>query len=240
MISIVFPVYNESNRIHLLKEGLAAYSNPHQLIKEIILVDDGSTDDTIRHLKEIQQAYPQYQVKIHQVKPNRGKGNAIKTGIMAASQPWILCNDADLSYSMEQIDQWQDNFHLDFSKRKAVYFGSRELGKKNNEMELFLHRIIIGRIYAFLIRMITGITVRDTQCGYKLYESGLAKEIFPLVKEERFAFDVEVHYLLNQRKAEVNLLPVKCIDIEGSKVNLIKDSWQMFKALFRIVRKNNH
>jgi len=237
MISIVFPAYNESKRIHLLKDGLSSYQNPHQLIQEILLVDDGSTDDTLVHLKEIQEKFKQYSVKIIQVSPNQGKGNAIKTGVLAASQPWVLCNDADLSYSMDQIDQWLDNYNIDLSKKNTVYFGSRELGKKNNEMELFLHRIIIGRIYSLFIRLITGITVRDTQCGYKLYSEDVAQKIFPHVTEKRFAFDVEVHYLLKKEKVNIHLLPVKCVDVEGSKVNLIRDSWQMFKALFRIVRK---
>lgn len=238
MITIVFPAYNESKRIHLLKEGLKKYQNPHQLVQEIILVDDGSTDDTFEKLLEIQEEFKQYSVKIIEVQQNQGKGNAIKTGVLAARQPWILCNDADLSYSMEQIDQWVDQFNIDLSKKNTVYFGSRELGKQNNEMELFLHRIIIGRIFALLIRFITGITVKDTQCGYKLYSEDVAQKIFPQVQEKRFAFDVEVHYLLKKEKVNIHLLPVKCIDIEGSKVNLIRDSWQMFRALFRIVKRD--
>ena len=237
MISIVFPAYNESQRIHLLKEGLRNYQNPHQLIQEIILVDDGSTDDTLKFLKEIQEEFQQYSIKIIQVKPNQGKGNAIKAGVLAASQAWVLCNDVDLSYSMEQIDQWEDTFNINLNQENTVYFGSRELGKKNNEMELFLHRIVIGRIYSLFIRLVTGITVRDTQCGYKLYSKDVAQKIFPQVQEKRFAFDVEVHYLLKNEKVNIHLLPVKCIDIEGSKVNLIRDSWQMFRALFRIVGK---
>lgn len=238
MISIVFPFYNESNRIHLFRKGLEQYQNRNGLIQELVLVDDGSNDDTLQHLREIQKSYPQYQIQIIKVFPNKGKGNAIRQGVMAASQRWILCNDADLSYSMEQIDEWIENHPIDFTKKKIVYFGSRELGKKNNEMDLFLHRVIIGRMYAFLIRLITGITVKDTQCGYKLYESSVAKEIFPQIQEERFAFDVEVHYLLRKYNIPTYLLPVKCVDVEGSKVNLISDSIRMFRSLFRIVRRH--
>ena len=193
MISLIFPFYNEEKRIHLIEEGLKNYTNPHQLVQEIILVDDGSTDDTIRHLTKIKTEYPEYHVQVILVKPNKGKGNAIKEGIHAAGQPWILCNDADLSYSMEQLDEWVDNFNIDFSNKNAVYFGSRELGKQNKKMKLFLHRKIIGRIYALLIWFITGINVRDTQCGYKLYSAEVAKKNFPRITEERFAFDVEVH-----------------------------------------------
>ena len=239
MISLIFPFFNEEKRIHLFTEGLNSYKNPHQLIREIILVDDGSTDGTAQKLKEVQVQHPEYRIKIIQVTPNKGKGNAIREGVMAAEQPWILCNDADLSYSMQQIDEWVDNYPVDFNKINTVYFGSRELGKKNHAMKLFLHRKIIGRIYAFLIRRITGVLVLDTQCGYKLYPSGIAKKIFSKTEEMRFAFDVEVHYLLQKEKVEVVLLPVYCVDVGGSKVNLIKDSWQMFEALFRIRRRHS-
>lgn len=238
MISIVFPFYNESTRIHLLKNGLDNYQNRNSLIKELVLVDDGSTDDTLVHLQNIQHHYSQYQIKIVQVSPNKGKGNAIRQGVLAATQPWMLCNDSDLSYSMEQIDEWVENFPVDFTKKNTVYFGSRELGKKNNEMQLFIHRVVIGRVYAFLIRCITGITVKDTQCGFKLYPATVAKKIFPLVQEQRFAFDVEVHYLLKKQKIATVLLPVKCIDVDGSKVHLIKDSIKMFQSLFRIVKRH--
>jgi dolichyl-phosphate beta-glucosyltransferase len=238
MISLVLPFYNESTRFHLFEDGMQSYFATNKWIKELILVNDGSTDNTIELLKNYQQKYQAIDCKIIDVQPNKGKGNAIKQGILAATQPWILCNDADFSYRPEQIDEWINNGWIDFNKTNAVYFGSRELGQDYYQMKLFLHRKIIGRIYAFFIQLITGITVRDTQCGFKMYEANLAKKIFPNIQEERFAFDVEVHYLLKKENASINLLPVKCIDIEGSKVNLIKDSWQMFNALFRIIKRH--
>lgn len=238
MISIVFPFYNESKRIDRFREGLKSYTNPNNLIQELILVDDGSTDNTLSILKEIQKELTAIQIKVIEIPVNQGKGNAIKTGIFEASQPWILCNDADLSYPMDQIDEWYEKNYLDFKTENTVYFGSRELGKKNNEMKLFLHRIVIGRIFALFIRLITGVTVEDTQCGYKLYEAGVARNIFYHIIEKRFAFDVEVHYWLKKMQIDIRLLPVRCYDVPGSKVNLIKDSFQMFIALFRIVSRN--
>ncbi|MFN8237925.1 MAG: glycosyltransferase [Chitinophagales bacterium] len=237
MISLVFPFYNEENRIHLFKNGLKDYNNPHQLIREIILVDDGSTDNTLHHLKSIQLEFSHYAIKVVEVSPNKGKGNAIREGVKVAEEPWILCNDADLSYSMQQIDEWVDNNWIDFSKTNAVYFGSRELGMKRNWVSYHLHRRIIGRIYAFIIRLFTGITVTDTQCGFKLYRAQVAKNIFQIVREDRFAFDIEVFYLLRKNSIEVNLLPLRCEERIDSKVHLIKDSWNMFLAIFRIKRR---
>lgn len=239
MISIVLPFYNEENRMHFFREGLKNYANKNQLVKELILVDDGSTDNTLQLLNEIKNNHSRLNIKIISIKPNTGKGNAVKAGIMESAQPWILCNDADLSYSLEQIDDWYEHQWLNFSNPEIVYIGSRELGEKQYDMKLFLHRKIIGRIFAFFINLITGISIKDTQCGYKLYPATVAKSIFSLVKEDRFAFDVEVLYLLKKNKITVQLLPVKCIDTEGSKVNILSDGWDMFKALFRIKRRHS-
>lgn len=239
MISLVIPFYNEATRIHLLKEGLKNYKNNHQLIKELILVDDGSTDNTLQLLNDIKNNFDTlYDIQILPIKLNQGKGNAIKNGVMEARQPWILCNDADLSYSMEQIDDWREYNWLQLTTPNTVYIGSRELGSKHYDMKLFLHRKVIGRIFAFFIQLITGIPIKDTQCGFKLYPGPVAKNVFKKIKETRFAFDVEVLYLLKKDNINIQLLPVKCIDTEGSKVNILSDGWDMFKALFRI--KRNH
>jgi len=238
VLSLIFPFYNESGRIHLFIDGLQQYRNPYNLVKEIILVDDGSTDDTLSILYDIKKQFVQYDIKVLSISPNQGKGNAVKTGVLNATQPWILCNDADLSYSLDQIDQWVDKYSLDFAAKNTVYLGSRSLGAENDEMKLFVHRIIIGRIYAFFIRLITGITVKDTQCGYKLYSHDVIEKVFPKIVEKRFAFDVEVHYLLKQNNVDIHILPVKCIDVKGSKVNLFRDSLQMFFSLFRIKARN--
>lgn len=239
MISLIFPLYNEENRIQTLKKGLYEYQNPNKLIKEIIFVNDGSTDKTLFNLEEIKKTLTHFQIQIISLNQNKGKGNAIKTGIFHATEPWILCNDADLSYPMNQIDIWFNNYYLDFKNTNTVYFGSRELGASNGKMKLFFHRVFIGRIYAILIRLITGIRIKDTQCGFKLYRSDIAKQIFQKVEQSKYAFDVEVHYLLKKQNTNIKLLPVICIETKGSKVNLIKDSWQMFWALFKIKKQHN-
>lgn len=88
-----------------------------------------------------------------------------------------------------------------------------------------------------IIRLFTGITTTDTQCGFKMYEADVAKNIFSNVQEERFAFDIEVFYLLRRNKVKINLLPLRCTERNDSKVNLINDSWNMFTAIFRIKKR---
>jgi dolichyl-phosphate beta-glucosyltransferase len=237
MISLVIPFYNEVDRIERFLEGVKYCQNRNGLINELILVDDGSTDGTLSYLKQIKEQYEgSFKIKIVHYSINKGKGYAIKLGVLAAQEEWVLCNDADLSYRLEQIDDWYEKKYLDFKQERTVYFGKRILN--DEQSKFFLHRIIIGKLFYLFIRLILRITISDTQCGFKLYKTSIAKMVFSNLKEERFAFDLEVIYKLKQDNYSIQHLPVHCYDIKGSKVNLIKDSINMFMALFRI-RMNN-
>lgn len=233
-VSLVIPFYNESKKFGLFKEQLLAYLPSNRFYGEMIWVNDGSTDETGDLLDQFATEIEEIPVSVIHVSPNKGKGNAIKEGIKAAQLPWVLCNDADFSYLPNQLDEWVDSGLLDLNADKIPHFGSRELGMDKGWVKFMWHRRIIGRIYAVFIRMITGITVTDTQCGFKLYPTAIAKQVFLQVKEQRFAFDVEVHYILMQMNKSPRMLPVHCIDRGDSKVDLVRDSWQMLKALFRI------
>jgi dolichyl-phosphate beta-glucosyltransferase len=94
----------------------------------------------------------------------------------------------------------------------------------------------VRKVSYLFIHLILGINIKDTQCGFKLYKTELAQAIFADLKELRFAFDLEIIYKLNKKNYNIILLPVRCYDVQGSKVNLIKDSINMFFALFRIKR----
>ena len=232
MISLIIPFFNESKRLDRLEDGLNQYRNRNQLIQEIIFVNDGSSDDTLLHLQKFQKQFPENNIQVIQIETNCGKGNALQAGILQAQHNWVLCNDADLSYRLEQIDDWYDSKLFDLNKNGIVYFGKRII--KDKKSKFFIHRIIIGKIYFLLIKLILGINIQDTQCGFKLYPTTIAKKVFKDLHEKRFAFDLEIIYKLIQQNISIQTLPVQCIDIEGSKVNLLKDSWNMFCALFRI------
>ena len=195
-------------------------------------MNDGSSDDTLLHLQKFQKQFPENNIQVIQIETNCGKGNALQAGILQAQHNWVLCNDADLSYRLEQIDEWYETELLDLNKNETIYFGKRII--KDKKSKFFVHRIIIGKIFYLLIRLILGINIQDTQCGFKLYPTAIAKEVFKDLQEKRFAFDLEIIYKLIQQNYTIKTLPVHWIDIEGSKVNLLKDSWNMFWALFRI------
>jgi dolichyl-phosphate beta-glucosyltransferase len=238
LVTLVIPFYNEASKFERFKTVLSRYLQTNRYIAEIILVDDGSTDDTSDLLQDFQRSCT-VPCSILTIRPNKGKGHAISTGVMAATQAWVLCNDADFSYLPEQLDEWIAEGWLDLSQPERAHFGSRELGAQRGWVQFKWYRRIIGRIYAWLIRGVTGIKVTDTQCGFKMYPRPLAQSLFPAVQEQRFAFDVEVHYLLRKQGWEPKMLPVKCIEFGDSKVHLLKDSLQMGKALWSIRRHHS-
>jgi dolichyl-phosphate beta-glucosyltransferase len=232
-VSLLIPFYNESAKFERFRTIMLEYLSANQLVGELILVDDGSTDNTSELLQAFKDGLT-IPAKIISVQPNRGKGHAIKAGIAEVSLNWVLCNDADFSYLPQQLDEWVAEGWLNLHHPHQAHFGSRELGAQNGWVQFKWHRRIIGRLYAWLIRLVTGITVTDTQCGFKLYPTDLAKAVFAEVREERFAFDVEVHYILRKMGASPKMLPVKCIEFGDSKVHLLKDSLQMGRALWHI------
>lgn len=234
MISVVIPFYNEANRIHLFIKGLNQYQNKNKLIQEIILVNDGSNDNTLSLLQDIEKKYKGISIIIIDHSNNNGKGFAIRSGIMMAKNEWILCNDADLSYSFDQIDEWYEKKWINLNNQNTMYFGKRILNDKDSKF--YLHRIIIGKIYYILIRLLTGIKINDTQCGFKLYRTKIAQKIFYTLEQFHFAFDIEVILKLKKMNCNIILLPVHCIETKGSKVHLIKDSINMFLALFKLIK----
>lgn len=236
-VSLIIPFYNEATKFERFRSILISYLKHNRLLGELILVNDGSTDGTGQLLDTLAKSID-FPVRVIHVSPNKGKGHAIKTGVQQAQYPWILFNDADFSYLPDQLEAWVNDGRLDLNSEQRACFGSREEGAKLGWVTFKWHRRIIGRVYAWLIRLVTGITVTDTQCGFKLFPAPLAKQVFAQVQEERFAFDVEIHYLLKQWGLPPRMLPVRCVEFGDSKVDLIRDSWQMAKALWQIKKRH--
>jgi len=114
--------------------------------------------------------------------------------------------------------------------------GSRRHLEEDSKVERKFHRKLVSAVFKMIIRILCGIKAGDTQCGFKLYKSEIAKRVFKDLKEERFAFDIEVIYRLKKIDCNIQLNPVSCNDVGNSKVNLFTDSLNMFMALFRIRR----
>ena len=196
-ISFIIPIYNEEERLPFLLNYLKKYSKKNKN-KEIIFVNDGSKDksEELIHKFIINNKRKNFNFEIITYKKNMGKGYALKRGVLRSKKQWILTVDADLSVKFEQVDIWRKKNFLN-TKKNIAYFGSRII--KGSNMKALFIRKFIGFFFRIFQNLIIGSEIKDTQCGFKLYNSVYAKEIFTNLKTNGFAHDVELIYLLKKK-----------------------------------------
>jgi glycosyltransferase involved in cell wall biosynthesis len=211
-ISIIIPAYNEEKRLPNTLRLIRQYlDNSRWEFSEIVVVDDGSRDAT-------QAVAKSERVRLLANPGNRGKGYAVRHGVLAASGEWTLVSDADLSTPIEEVEKL---WCAAEREQAQVAFGSRAVDRSLVGVHQPLFREISGRSFNLVMRIVTGLPFRDTQCGFKLFESHSARKIFSRQTLERFGFDVEVLYIachLGYRCLEV---PVRWDDVAGTKVSLL-------------------
>ncbi|HVM91038.1 MAG TPA: dolichyl-phosphate beta-glucosyltransferase [Verrucomicrobiae bacterium] len=205
--SIVIPAYNEAARIEHALVSTRAYFDSTGEDYELIVVDDGSTDGTTDHVKNLAS------VVKHEI--NQGKGAAIRSGALAASGEWLLFLDADLSTKPEAFDEF-----LPFLSSHDVLFGSRRAPDARIRTAQPAWRNGSGQIFNFLVRRIVGLPYRDTQCGFKAFRLAACRPLFEAQQSRGWAFDVEL--LARARGAGLLLreIPVEWHHAEGSRVRL--------------------
>ena len=225
-LSIIIPLFNEQHRLSynltILEKFLKKKSKKDI---EIIFVNDGSYDSTNEIIKNfIHKNKKNCKFRYISYKNNIGKGFAVKKGILASKNYWILVCDADMSVSPKQFDIWFKNNLI--QKKDEAYFGSR-VHKQSNIKALFVRKII-GFLFNILLSLLFNIKSSDTQCGFKVFNSHYIKKIFRKLKCNGYAYDVEIALLLNKHHIKIIELPLKWKHQKGSKVNLIKDSIKIF------------
>ena len=225
-LSIIIPLFNEQHRLSynltILEKFLKKKSKKNI---EIIFVNDGSYDSTNEIIKNfIHKNKKNCKFRYISYKNNIGKGFAVKKGILASKNYWILVCDADMSVSPKQFDIWFKNNLI--QKKDEAYFGSR-VHKQSNIKALFVRKII-GFLFNILLSLLFNIKLSDTQCGFKVFNSHYIKKIFRKLKCNGYAYDVEIALLLKKHHIKIIELPLKWKHQTGSKVNLIKDSIKIF------------
>ncbi|MCM8783424.1 MAG: glycosyltransferase family 2 protein [Candidatus Omnitrophica bacterium] len=230
-VSVIVPVYNgsgfiESSLFEILKT-LEKFLCPY----EIIVVDDGSEDDTFFKLKRFAQKYPQ--IILTRNKKNFGKGRALKKGFRYCRGEWVVFMDADLSLHPEQISTFFDIMLLD---EADVVIGSKF--HPNSRLNYPLLRRILSLGYYYLIKILFGLPVRDTQTGLKLFKYEILERVFPKILVKRFAFDVEVLVNVHRLGYKIVEAPVKLdqhwqssVDL-SSILNIFKDTLAIFYRLY--------
>ncbi len=229
MLSLIIPAYNESNRLPSYLLSIVTYFTHLSFIDyEIIIIDDGSTDETAAAIAACLPACSRLSLLLHP--RNLGKGAALRTGILAARGDWFLLADADGATPIEE----EQKLRQAVERGVAAAIGSRLLETGKSDLERYWYRRFAGRIFAAITRSLFHLPVRDTQCGFKMFRREIALHVLPYCHETGYLFDLEIllwTHRLGYRIAEV---PVFWRDIPGSKVCLGRDSWRMLGGLGRL------
>jgi dolichyl-phosphate beta-glucosyltransferase len=226
--SIVIPAYNESTRLGATIEKILAHMQLHGWEAEVLVVNDGSTDDTaaiIQNFAEQNQA-----VRLIQNPGNRGKGYSVRNGMLHANGTIVLFSDADLSSPIEEADK----LFAAIAAGADVAIGSRWLRTELQTQRQPLYRQFYGRVFNLALRLILGLYYRDTQCGFKAFTHHAAHTIFPLQHIERWGFDPEILYLARKFGLKVEEVPVKWAHREGTRLNPLRDGIRMFGEILKI------
>jgi dolichyl-phosphate beta-glucosyltransferase len=232
-ISIIYPIFNEEKRLEKTIKDINKFDKSNNsLKKEYILVNDGSTDNTLSIIKN--NFKNNKRVRIINYKKNRGKGHALKLGVAHSKNCWILTTDSDCSVSNFQLNIWIKNNYI--NDKNFIYFGSRNLSK--SVVQKKLTRKIIGSIFIFFLKFLFKINLSDTQCGFKLYKSTYAKKIFKKILTDGYMHDIEVCIIANKLNLKIIELPVKWTHMPDSKINFFIDSIKIIFNLFKIKNYN--
>ena len=227
-LSVIIPAYNEENRLGDTFEGLSAFIQDSDLDIEVVVVDDGSLDNTRAFAKEKSRQYPW--LKVAGYRENKGKGKAVKTGIAEAKGDILLFFDADSSTPIEEVRKVMPLME----EGADVVIGSRSLPNSQVRIHQPWYRETMGRIFNLFVRLIVLDGFVDTQCGFKAFRREAAREIFALQQMSGFSFDVELLVIAKKLGYVIKETPVVWINSPMSRVHPLWDSMKMLVELMRI------
>jgi dolichyl-phosphate beta-glucosyltransferase len=225
-VSIVIPAFNEQQRLGSTLRGWLDFLTTEPYTFEVVVVDDGSTDQTSALVLELGREWPQ--VRLHRLEPNRGKGFAVKSGVLLSRGAYVFYVDADLNVAPQYVTgalTWLQGGY-------DVVVGTRSL-REYMRTERSAARVAAGALVQLVRRVVTLPSIRDTQCGFKGFARAAAQEIFTRVTLSSFAFDVEVLFLVRKLHYRIKEIPVTVVFRAGSTV-----SWRrhLLPSLRDIVR----
>jgi len=222
-ISLIIPIYNEEGRVHNLNT-LWKYIKNKIYIKELIIVNDGSTDDTLFFLTRFQKIT---RCKLISYSKNKGKGYAVKKGVISAKGTHILFMDVDLSTPPKMVGEL----------KKIIQSADIIIGTRKNKKAILLQRQsmireVMGIFFTTISQKISGVEVSDFTCGFKCFSNKAAKKIFKKQRINRWAFDAESLFLAKKYGFSITELPVQWSDRKGTKVRFPQD---IIQSLFDVV-----
>jgi dolichyl-phosphate beta-glucosyltransferase len=224
-LSVVIPAYNEAARIGETLAKVRPYLTSRPFPTELIVVDDGCTDRTV----EVVTQFPD--VRVLRNDRNRGKGYTVRHGVLEARGQFVLFTDADLSTPIEEADKLLSALQTTGADAAV---GSRALQRELIGIHQPWFREFAGRSFNLLVRILTGLTLRDTQCGFKLFRRNTTRRAFELQFVEGFGFDPELLFLIEGQDGKLIEIPVRWNDNPATKVRFLRDSTRMFSDLIRL------
>ncbi|MDP7076945.1 MAG: glycosyltransferase family 2 protein [Desulfobacterales bacterium] len=233
-LSVIIPAYNEEDRIVRTLKNIFSYLNRQKYQSEVIVVSDGSTDNTKDVAERMFDSGKTVSIKVFEYHPNRGKGYAVRFGIMKGCGSLLMFMDADYSVPMADVEKGRkliaDGYDIAIGSRSVV--NSRVIRHQN-----FL-REISAKLYTFIQNRYLGIRYKDTQCGFKLFKNKVATALFEKQKLDSVIFDPEILWLAKQQQFKVGEFPVWWSHVENSRIQYdsLKKSLFVFQELFRIKR----
>jgi dolichyl-phosphate beta-glucosyltransferase len=230
-LTIVVPAYNEARRIGPSLIRILQWAGALTRPVEVIVVDDGSTDDTARVAREALGGFPRSTILRNE--GNRGKGYSIRRGVLAARAPFVLVSDADLSTPIEEAGRLLERLE---ATGRGMVIGSRALRESRVEIHQNAVREMMGRIFNRVVRLLTGLPFHDTQCGFKLMARRDVAPIFERARIDGFSYDVELLYVAVRRGIPVTEVGVTWRNAPGSKVGMLSDPLRMLRDVWRVRR----
>lgn len=227
-VSIVIPAYNEEHRLLATLASVYDFFSVQNIDIEIIVVSDGSTDQTTNLVKDYSTSHPC--VKLIDYANNKGKGYAVRTGVLAADGNLILINDADGSSPIQEFER----LNSAIKGGADIAIGSRAKRNTHTKVRALAYRTYIGNTFNNIVQSILLPGIEDTQCGFKLLKRDVARNIFSCSLVDGYAFDVEILYLARSKGYRIEEVSINWTNAAGSKVNIWTDSIKMLIEVLKI------
>ena len=225
-LSVVIPAYNEEKNISGTLSEISEYLKTKDFSAEVIVVDDGSSDETVAKAKDFQGAIDN--LKILESRPNMGKGYVLRKGMLKAGGDYVLFMDADNSTSIKELDQFLPFLGEEFD----IYIASRRL--RGSKVEVPFQRRLLGTIYIGFSKIILGTNVSDINCGFKIFKNAAARKTFSKQIMNDWSFDAEVLHVANKEKYKIKEVAVEWEHRDTSKVKPFRDGISSFCSLAKI------
>src|SRR6266852_4598562 len=233
-LSIVVPAFNEAERLGASLRAVGSYLDHRREDYELIIVDDGSDDDTAAVAEQSLADSATVALRVIRYEPNRGKGYAVRLGLREARANIVLFSDADLSTPINETPKLVDPIH---DGECDLTFGSRALDRRLIGVHQPWRREQGGRVFNLIVRLATGLPFWDTQCGFKAFRMNVCRPLIEAARIDRFGFDVELIYLAHLARLRLSEIPVRWDHDPASKVAVMRDSFRMVDEVRRIRRE---